>query len=168
MKNKSTLKGGKQEARTKTNHTRWIIGVSISLVVIMALYSYWPKSQDNSSGKTSKAPSVSNSTAPEIQDRLPGRWTRTDSDGAYIIEIRSASADGILDARYFNLNPINVWSAAWQKNDGRLTVVVELQDVNYPGSTYTLNFIPAEDRMASKYYQAMQGINYDVEFVRMP
>jgi len=168
MKNKSSLKKDKLKVRTETKNTRWIIGVIIVLGVAASLYWYWSTSQNNTSGTTLNTPSVSYSAAPEIQDKLPGRWTRTDSDGAYVIEIRSAYADGKLDARYFNPNPINVGSAAWQKNDGRLTVVVELQDVNYPGSTYTLNFIPAEDRMAGKYYQAMQGINYDVEFVRMP
>jgi hypothetical protein len=85
-----------------------------------------------------------------------------------VIEIRSASADGKLDARYFNPNPINVGSAAWQKNANGLVVVIELQDVNYPGSTYTLNFFPSENRMAGNYYQAVEGANFDVEFVRMP
>ena len=98
------------------------------------------------------------------QERLIGRWLRP--DGGYILEIRSAAFDGKLDAGYFNPNPIHVARAEWQHQDNRLIVVVELRDVNYPGSTYTLEFLKAEDRMVGAYYQALEGVTYEVEFVR--
>jgi hypothetical protein len=99
------------------------------------------------------------------QNQLVGRWVRTDSEGNYIIEIKSA-ADGKLDASYFNPNPIKVGRAEWQQKNGSLVIVVELQDVNYPGSTYTLNLLPAQDRLTGNYYQAVEGTNFNVEFVR--
>ena len=80
------------------------------------------------------------------KDLLVGRWVRTDSNGGYTLEIKTASADGKLDAGYFNPNPINVSRAEWQKKEGSLVVVVELRDVNYPGSTYTLNFSKTNDQ----------------------
>jgi hypothetical protein len=36
-------------------------------------------------------------------------------------------------------------------------VVVELRDVNYPGSTYTLTYDPGTDRLTGTYYQAVAG-----------
>jgi len=45
-------------------------------------------------------------------------------------------------------------------------LTVELRDVNYPGSTYTLNYLPDRDILAGDYYQAVQGLTFYVEFVR--
>ena len=119
-------------------------------------------------GTTSTTSTSSPANAPVSvnQDLLVGRWTRTDSDGAYVIEIKSAAADGKLEAIYFNPNPIKVGRAEWQKKDNSLIIIVELRDVNYPGSTYTLNFMPTEGRMMGNYYQAVEGTNFDVTFVR--
>jgi hypothetical protein len=97
-------------------------------------------------------------------EKLKGKWLRP--DGGYILEIRGATPDGKVDAGYFNPGPINVARAEWQRKDGKLQVFVELRDVNYPGSTYTLKFSDAEDRMTGNYFQAAQGENFAVEFVR--
>ena len=97
-------------------------------------------------------------------EKLKGKWLRP--DGGYILEIRSATAEGKLEAGYFNPGPINVARAEWQRKDGKLQVFVELRDVNYPGSTYTLSFSDTEDRMTGNYFQAAQGENFAVEFVR--
>jgi hypothetical protein len=82
------------------------------------------------------------------------------------LEIRSATADGKLEAGNFNPGPINVARAKWQRKDGNLQVFFELRDVNYPGSTYTLKFSDAEDRMTANYLQAALGKNFAVEFMR--
>lgn len=121
------------------------------------------KSTTNSASTTAPA----NTPANADQNLLIGRWSRTDSDGAYVIEIKSASSDGKLDASYFNPNPIKVGRAEWQIKNNNILVVVELRDVNYPGSTYTLNFLPAENRMTGNYFQAVERTNFDVEFVRI-
>jgi hypothetical protein len=103
--------------------------------------------------------------APNLElEKLKGKWLRP--DGVYILEIRNATADDKLEAGYFNPGPINVGRAEWQRKDGNLQVFVELRDVNYPGSTYTLKFSDAEDRMTGNYFQAAQGENFAVEFVR--
>jgi hypothetical protein len=103
--------------------------------------------------------------APNLEfEKLKGNWLRP--DGGYILEIRSATADGKLEAGYFNPGPINVGHAEWQRKDGKLEVFVELRDVNYPGSTYTLKFSDVDDRMTGNYFQAAQGENFAVEFVR--
>lgn len=95
---------------------------------------------------------------------IAGRWERT--DGGYVLEIRQSTPDGRLDAAYFNPNPIHVSRAKWAEKDGAYYVMVELQDVNYPGSTYGLQYFPEDDRLAGTYYQAVEGNTYDVEFER--
>jgi hypothetical protein len=39
--------------------------------------------------------------------------------------------------------------------------------VNYPGSTYTLTYQPATDRLAGTYFHAVSGQYLDVEFSRL-
>lgn len=97
-------------------------------------------------------------------DRLAGRWFRT--DGSYILEIRSVSPEGKVDAAYLNPRPIHVARAEALREGGALTLFVELRDVNYPGSTYKLIYDPARDVLAGLYFQALHQQSYDVEFVR--
>jgi hypothetical protein len=99
------------------------------------------------------------------QNQLVGNWVRT--DGGYELEILSATADGKLEAGYFNPNPIHVGLAEWLIKNNSLVITVELQDKNYPGSTYTLEFLPSKDRLVGNYFQAVEGVNFDVEFTRL-
>ena len=96
--------------------------------------------------------------------KLTGRWLRP--DGGYILELRENGKDGELRASYFNPRPIKVGRTELRRKDGLLAVVVELRDVNYPGSTYTLRHEPKLDRLVGTYYQAVEKQTYNVEFVR--
>ena len=96
--------------------------------------------------------------------QLIGDYLR--SDGIYTLKIISISEDGKIDAAYFNPNPINVGSAKWVFKDNSFYITVELRDVNYPGSTYTLQYFPEKQELAGNYYQATQQQNYDVVFIR--
>jgi hypothetical protein len=98
-------------------------------------------------------------------ERLTGRWLRPDGD--YILEFLSVASDGKMEAGYFNPQPIRVARAEASAVRGSTRVVVELRDVNYPGSTYTLTYDPGTDRLTGTYYQAVAGETYDVFFVRM-
>jgi len=95
---------------------------------------------------------------------LAGEWIRTDWN--YVIKIDNVNEDGTLKAQYFNPNPINVGKANWEESSGSLKIIVELRDINYPGSTYTLNYLPDRDILAGDYYQAVEGITFYVEFSR--
>jgi len=95
---------------------------------------------------------------------LVGDWVRTDA--SYLIKIRSINDNGVLEAQYFNPKPINVESANWEESYGNFKITIVLRDVNYPGSTYTLNYLAERDMLAGDYYQAVQGLNFYVEFVR--
>ena len=96
--------------------------------------------------------------------RLVGRWVRP--DGGYILELREVAKEGSLKAAYFNPRSINVARAQWRRKDGVLAVLVELHDANYPGSTYTLQYDPASDRLKEAYFQAVEKQTFGIEFVR--
>ena len=96
---------------------------------------------------------------------LAGRWQRP--DGGYVLEIRGIGPDGRAKAAYFNPRPIHVSRAEWKDREGLLQLFVELRDVNYPGSTYTLSYDAAADRLAGVYYQAALRETFDVVFERM-
>jgi hypothetical protein len=98
------------------------------------------------------------------KNSLIGDWVRTDAD--YLIRITKVNDDGTMTAQYFNPNPINVGKANWESSYGNLKIIVELRDVNYPGSTYTLNYLPDGDMLAGEYYQAVEGLTFYVEFMR--
>lgn len=107
---------------------------------------------------------ASAATANPAFEKLPGKWLRP--DGGYILEIRSVAPDGKLDAGYFNPQPINVAKAEASQEGGTVKVFIELRDVNYPGSTYTLTYDPANDQLKGIYYQAALREQYEVFFER--
>ena len=131
-----------------------ILYTGIFLVVLAGCNSPAPKAKDASAVDS----------AADIRSKLVGEWTRT--DGGYKLKILSASPDGTLDAGYFNPNPIHVARAEWINKNNNIFIFVELRDVNYPGSAYTLQFFPSENILAGNYYQAVEGTNFDVQFVK--
>jgi len=96
---------------------------------------------------------------------LMGRWQRT--DGGYVIEIRSIAPDGKISAGYFNPRPINVENAQASMHKKQIKVEVKLRDVGYPGSAYTLIYVPEKDALLGSYFQAVSRQYFDVLFVRM-
>jgi hypothetical protein len=99
-------------------------------------------------------------------EKLKGRWVRP--DGGYVLELKRLLPDNALEAAYFNPNPIHVGKAKLYKERGFTKVFVELQDVNYPGSTYTLIYDVANDQLCGTYYQATQQQEYQIAFERLP
>jgi hypothetical protein len=96
--------------------------------------------------------------------RFEGNWVRP--DGGYLLQVKDVKKDGSLKAAYFNRRPINVGRAELRKQGGELVLVVELRDVNYPGSTYNLRYDRSDDRLKGSYYQAVDKQTYEVEFVK--
>ena len=112
---------------------------------------------------TNVAP-VAATVSPELA-RLMGKWERP--DGGYILEIKSVDPSGKLEVGYFNPDPINVSRAvAWREN-GTSKVIIELQDVNYPGCTYSLEHNPQSDQLFGQYYQAAMQQTFEVVFTRV-
>lgn len=99
-------------------------------------------------------------------EKLKGKWLRP--DGGYVLEIRKLLQDNMLEAAYFNPSPIHVGKARLCKERGFVKVFVELQDVNYPGSTYTLIYDADNDQLCGVYYQATSQQEYQIVFERLP
>ena len=97
--------------------------------------------------------------------KLSGRWRRP--DGGYLLAINSIADNGAMDAAYFNPNPIHVGNAVASRDGNVTKLFVELRDVNYPGSTYSLSYDPAGDRLQGTYYQAVEQQRFEVVFERM-
>ena len=95
---------------------------------------------------------------------LVGEWTRTDAP--YQIKITELLNDGTMKAGYFNPKSINVANATWVLANDVLKIFIELRDENYPGSNYNLIYYPEKNILAGKYFQAVEGITYDVGFTR--
>ena len=96
---------------------------------------------------------------------LEGRWIRP--DGGYVLELKDIQKDGSLKASYFNPRSIKVHQAKWSREKGMLNLFVELRDVNYPGSTYTVQYDPKSGRLKGTYFQAMEKQTYTIEFLRV-
>jgi uncharacterized protein (DUF2147 family) len=96
---------------------------------------------------------------------LKGKWQRP--DGGYLLELKQLGKGGALKAAYFNPRPINISRAEVKRRGNEMTIFVELSDVNYPGSRYSLQYDPRLDRLTGTYFQAKLGETYNVEFLRV-
>ena len=96
---------------------------------------------------------------------LQGRWVRTDAP--YVIELRHGQ-DGALQAAYFNPKSINVSKTETTEQGGLVQILIELQDVNYPGSTYVLAYDRQQDLLRGIYFHPVSKQSYEVTFVRQP
>lgn len=132
---------------------------SITHMVLLALCLFLPFQALAESGKGQEQ-----KQAHADYERLAGKWVRP--DGGYILELKEIGKDGRLKASYFNPRPINVAQAEWRRMGDRVQVFVELRDLNYPGSTYTLIYSPEKDLLEGYYYQAVQGQTYTIQFMR--
>ncbi len=106
------------------------------------------------------------SAVPDPVRKLLGRWMR--ADGGYVLELKKADLSGVMEAGYFNPKPINVSRAIWMQGGAGLQVMVELNDVGYPGATYVLTYDAQGDRLAGQYTQPAMQQTFDIEFVREP
>ena len=97
--------------------------------------------------------------------KLKGRWQR--QDGGYILEIKSISASGSMDAAYFNPKSIHIGKAKASWDGDGTKVFIELSDVNSPGSTYSLTYDAESDQLKGIYYQAVERQRSAVAFARL-
>jgi len=156
------------------NSKNYFFLLPFSLMILLAGCNKKPKTVETEAPHVSPVASSSVSAAqsekaanelPEaIQKKLTGKWLR--SDGGYTIEVFSVKEDGSVDAGYFNPNPIHVEKSEWKIAENNLYMRVVLKDINYPGSTYTLIYNVEKDLLSGNYFQAVEGVNYDVEFRR--
>lgn len=172
----------RQERRTTNEGRRKAIalGVVVAAAVVLVIGT-WQK-QPSEGPETPSRPASSRTTpppraaapaaeaptdpgsAPEKYQPLLGEWVRP--DGGYVLVVNAVANDGTATVRYLNPRPINVGRAKARDEDGGVGLFVELDDRNYPGSTYTLGYDPLGDQLVGVYFQAVQRASYDVVFVR--
>ena len=138
----------------KKNKAIYISAAAIIILIIVLIILFTNNSDDalQSNKKTAD------------KNLLIGDWVRTDA--GYLIKIINVNVDGTLEAKYFNPKPINVGEATWKEHNSNLEITVVLKDVNYPGSKYTLSYLQDRDVLAGNYYQAVQGLDFYVEFAK--
>ena len=98
------------------------------------------------------------------KNKITGNWVRTDAP--YKLNISGLGDDASLKVEYFNPKSIHVGKASWKNTNAIMSIYVELRDENYPGSNYTLFYMPDKDLLAGRYFQAVEGETYDVGFMR--
>jgi hypothetical protein len=172
MKQKQKQKDTQATAAAGKKLPAWAVGILVLAAVAGA--GFWlsrskpaPTTNDTSAAQTNlSAPAATSGAAPTNSDfvKLMGRWQRP--DGGYFLIITSVDAGGKMEATYLNPNPIHVARAEASREGTTNKVFVELQDVNYPGSTYKLAYDPASDQLYGVYFQAALNQQFDVVFAR--
>jgi len=112
-------------------------------------------------------PAPATSGSPSVESpfgALPGRWVRL--QGGYVITIRGVDADGKIDASYANPRPLPFHTAVATSDGNSLKLFFELRAAGYNGSTYTLSYDAANDRLTGVYDQVVVKQKFDVVFVR--
>jgi hypothetical protein len=110
------------------------------------------------------APAVTAGDTPAHFRPLLGEWLRP--DGGYVLSVASIAADGRAAVTYLNPRPIRVAEAHARREGDLVGLFVKLDDVGYPGSTYNLGYDAAGGHLKGLYFQAAQGRQYEVVFVR--
>ncbi len=153
----------------------WPVTAAVLVAVLVmagsfGLVVWWIKPPPREAPSAAVAPQASPGTdaataagSAEFQ-KLKGQWLRP--DGGYLLEIREVDAAGKMEASYRNPSPIHVAKAEASRDGARIKVFVELQDVNYPGSTYTLTYDPASEQLKGIYFQAALNQQFEVFFER--
>ena len=153
---------------TTPEQKRWLLLLcfAITTIVVACDQQKEKKESDGSVSTTNTGKEPVKLQEQKTFDRsvLVGDWIRTDAE--YRIAISELRDDGTLKAGYFNPNAINVGKAGWSFSEGTMKIYIELRDENYPGSNYNLVYYPDKDLLAGKYFQAVEGVTYDVGFFR--
>ena len=141
-------------------------GVAVVVLVGAAMALAWATWRPKAASAPAAAPAVPGPPAsvPEAYAVLVGEWVRP--DGGYVLAVSAVAPDGTASASYFNPRPIRVARAEAKREGGLVGLFVELRDVNYPGSTYTLGYDTTTDQLQGIYFQAAQGAQYEVAFSR--
>ena len=151
-----------------------VAAVVLAIAAVAAGVFWWSKGKQTDAQAATAAPAGTKSAnasasaaavAPAAFDKLKGKWLRP--DGGYVIEIKSVESGGKMDAAYFNPRSINVSRAEAIRDGEAAKVFIELRDVKYPGSTYTLTYDPAADQLKGIYYHAGLQQQFEVFFQRM-
>ena len=145
----------KPHKATSKVSTRKFTSPLIAILIVAACFVAPACSQEKASNNPEKNMAM---------DVLKGEWLRPDGD--YTIAITGISADGQIEAMYYNPNPLPFAKAQASMVGETLRVSFELRAGGYAGSTYELDYDPVSDQLKGTYYQAVAQQKYDIYFVR--
>ena len=141
-----------------------VVGVACAAAALV-WFTWRPASGPGATSAPASAPQAGpSSAAPQAYGVLVGEWTRP--DGGYVLSVSQVAPDGKATVGYYNPRSIRVSRAEARKEGDLVGLFVELNDVNYPGSTYTLGYDAASDQLKGIYFQAVERAQYEVVFVR--
>ena len=160
---------GKRQKKRETpvpGTSRWRILAAVG-VICAAVALVWAArhpAQDPATSPAAAGAPAPPPAAPGAYGVLVGEWTRP--DGGYVLSVSQVAPDGKAAVGYYNPRSIRVSRAEARREGDLVGLFVELNDVNYPGSTYTLGYDPASDQLKGIYFQAVERAQYEVVFVR--
>ena len=166
----SRVRGVPAQPLGRGSFGRWLAGGAGLGVVLLAVYLV-TRPPPGELSPASSPPALTNATAAAAVETHPqyrkllGQWLRP--DGGYVLDFKHVEDNGKLEAAYLNPRPIFVSRAEATQETNTTKVFVELQDVGYPGSNYTLTYDAASDQLRGVYYQAAIQESFDIVFVRM-
>ena len=184
-KNKHAVSGPEDSHTDQESSFPWAkLVIFVAILILLGVAAHYllhrdrtlPRRETQDSAASANDPSQTVDEKPAAADgddaedvqvgfgKLKGRWQRTDA--GYQIEIKDISADGSMQAAYYNPGPIQVSEAKASTKEGVANVFIELRDVGYPGCTYNLSYDVEQDCLRGIYFQAAQQQQYPVEFVR--
>ena len=141
-----------------------VAGVACAAAALV-WFTWRPASGPGATPAPARAPQAGpSSAAPQAYGALVGEWTRP--DGGYVLSVSQVAPDGRATVGYYNPRSIRVSRAEARREGNLVGLFVELNDVNYPGSTYTLGYDAATDQLKGIYFQAVERTQYEVVFVR--
>ena len=135
--------------------TRKYTGPLIAILIVVGCFVAPAYSQEKASSIPEKNMAM---------DVLKGDWVRP--DGGYTIAIKAISANGQIEAMYYNPNPLPFAKAQASRVGETLRVSFELRAGGYAGSSYELDYDPVSDQLKGTYYQAIAQQTYNIYFVR--
>jgi hypothetical protein len=142
------------------------VGVALGIWLIRSKLADTPAAEQPAQSNIPKGTAATVAPTAEFElQKLVGRWLRP--DGGYVLAIRSVDTRGKMEAAYFNPRPIHVARAEVSRDGSSTKIFVELRDANYPGSTYSLTYDPANDSLKGLYFQAAVKQTFDVYFIRL-
>jgi hypothetical protein len=151
-------------AAARTGRRRSAVVVVLVAAAVALAWATWRKTPEPAAPATSAGKPSPPASAPADYAVLVGEWVRP--DGGYVLAVSGIAPDGTASVSYFNPRPIRVARAEVKREGALVGLFVELRDVNYPGSTYTLGYDTATDQLRGIYFQAAQGAQYEVAFSR--
>lgn len=138
--------------------------VAISLLFLVSCN--FKSSQDkNTDLALAETQSTTQTETDPNKDLLIGEWSA--SGTPKVIKIANALDNGKLDIKYFDPKDINISKASWLKTGTHLSILIELEDINYPLSSFKLNYLPDRDVLNGDFFDVAQNSTFPVEFVRI-